>query len=495
METVETSRSTETAYNNFIDGHWVPSSLAETFRTYDPATGDPVSVCQRSSLEDMKSAIDAASRAINESEWSTDVQLRTSTLAKLAHYLSSGSMNELGKLLTLESGKPLKHSLTEYVGFPSVIENAAFKARFLMGTVSNSKSNVIDVTLREPVGVVGIIVPWNAPISLLGRSIAPALAAGCSVVVKPASATAGATMALIKKIADFGAIPKGIINCVTGTGNTVGSELAANKKVDMISFTGDVHTGKEILKLAAESVKKTSLELGGKSPNIVFSDANFEAAVKGAVTGACIYHSGQICFASTRILVERSAHDRFVSAFRSTVSKMKIGHGLDPETEIGPVVNQNQLNKVLDYIEDGKRESKLVMGGERLTEGKYAKGNFVAPTLFDDVPLNSKIAQEEIFGPVVTVTPFDSMDQAVEFANNTVYGLSAVIWSNSLTNAITAAKRTKAGLVYVNSQPKGSGYFNSLGIVGSGYKESGICSMGSVEEYTLLKRIHVELMN
>ncbi|MDG7000668.1 MAG: aldehyde dehydrogenase, partial [Nitrososphaerota archaeon] len=446
-----------------------------------------------STVEDMKAAIEAANAAFTHSRWSSEVQFRSSILAKLSRFLASSNLEHAATILTRECGKPFKYNLTEYTNLSSVIENAAFKAKFLTGTTTNASSSVTDITLREPVGVVGIIVPWNAPISLLGRSIAPALAAGCTVVIKPASATAGATMELMKLLSLFNDLPKGVVNCVCGSGATVGSELASNKRVDMISFTGDVHTGKEILKLAANNVKKVSLELGGKSPNIVFGDGNFEKVAKASVSGACLFHAGQICFASTRILVERTHHDEFIRAFRSTVEKMKIGHGLDPNSEIGPVVSRAQLEHVMEYIETGKKESKLVMGGHKLEGTVYSGGNFIEPTLFDDVPTSSKIAQDEIFGPVVTVTSFDTIDEAVRLANDTAYGLSAMMWTNDLTKAIVAAKSTRAGMVWINSQPRGSGYFNSSGIVGSAYKESGIGSMGSVEEYTLLKRIHVEL--
>ncbi|MHB2036118.1 MAG: aldehyde dehydrogenase family protein [Nitrososphaerales archaeon] len=480
---------------NFIGGEWVRSSSGEIFRTFDPANGEQVSICQNSDIEDAKLAVDSAYEALKKSWWATDTQQRTSVLAKLSRFLSTQNMEIAAKVLTKECGKPFKFNLAEYSTFPTVVENAAFRARFLMGTLTNSKSEALEMSLREPVGVVSIIVPWNAPISLLGRSLAPALAAGCSVVIKPASATAGGTMELIKLISNFADLPKGIVNCLTGPGGTVGSEVSRNKKVDMVSFTGDLSTGRAILRSAADTVKKVSLELGGKSPNIVFEDADMENAAKGAVSGACFYHAGQICFAGTRMLVEESAHDKFVNAFKSIVGKMKVGHGLDPSTEIGPVVNKSQMNKVLDYIETGKKESKLVMGGYQLKESPYEKGNFIAPTLFDDVQMGSKIAQEEIFGPVVTVSTFKDVTDAVEKANDTFYGLSAAIWTNDMSRALHTAKRTKAGMVWINSQPRGSGYFNTFGIVGSAYKESGIGSMGSVEEYTLLKRIHLEVFS
>jgi len=490
---VQTNIVEATAYRNYINGEWTESSAKETFKTFDPGNGQEVSVCQSSSVEDMKAAIEAANRAFQNSKWATDVQFRTTILAKLARYLGATKMEDAASILTRECGKPFKYNLIEYTKLPSVVENAAFKARFLMGSVTNSSGDEVDLAMREPVGVVGIIVPWNAPISLLGRSLAPALAAGCTVVIKPASATAGGTMELIRILSKFPDIPKGVINCVCGSGSTVGAELASNKNVEMVSFTGDLSTGKEILRLAANNVKKVSLELGGKSPNIVFGDGDFQKVAKDSVSGACLYHAGQICFASTRILVEKSHHDDFVRAFQATTAKMKVGHGLDPASEIGPVVNKTQLGRVMEYIEQGKKDAKLVMGGGRLTGEQYDKGNFVEPTLFDDVPMDSKIAQDEIFGPVVTVTPFVDLDEAISLANDTVYGLSAVIWTNDLSKAIRAAKRTKAGMVWVNSEPKGSGYFNSYGIVGSAYKESGIGSMGSVEEYTLLKRIHISL--
>lgn len=412
----------------------------------------------------------------------------------MARFIASYDLQPASNLLTRECGKPYRYNLFEYSSLPPVFENSAYRAKFLMGQFSSPKSDAIDVALREPIGVVGIIVPWNGPISLLGRTLAPALAAGCTVIIKPASATAGATMEFIKIVDKFNGIPKGVVNCITGGGETVGAEVARNNGVDMVSFTGDAGTGKEIVRLSANNVKKVVLELGGKSPNLIFPDANMEKAIRDSVAGACFFHAGQVCFASTRILVAKQIHDQFISAFKSIVDRMRVGAGLDPLSEIGPVITAKQLSRVLDYIETGKKESKLVMGGERMKDAEHARGNFVQPTLFDDVPMDTKLAQEEIFGPVVTITSFEGDSEAIEMANGTNYGLSSMVWTNSLSTAFNVARRIRAGMVWVNSQTNGSSYFSAFGITGSPYKLSGSGSMGTVEEYTLGKRIHVELL-
>jgi betaine-aldehyde dehydrogenase len=494
LESTTVSQSGANSYLNYVDGAWVEGYGRETFRTVDPANGEVVSSCQASAPEDVKRAVEAARRSFEGSQWSTDVNYRTAILIKFARFLSGQDMQAAGRLLTRECGKPYKYNLSEYANLPQVFENSAYRARFLMGLYSSPRMDAVDIAVREPIGVVGIIVPWNGPLSLLGRTLAPALAAGTTVVIKPASATAGSTMEFIKMVEKFGEIPKGVVNCVTGSGSTVGAELARNSGVDMVSFTGDVSTGKEIAKLASENVKKTTLELGGKSPNVIFGDADMERAVKDSVAGACFFHAGQICFASTRVLVSKEAHERFLQAFKATIAKMPVGAGLDPRSEIGPVITKSQLSKIMNYIEAGKRDAKLVMGGGQLTDPEHAKGNFVQPTLFDDVPIESKIAQEEIFGPVVTVTPFDDVAEAMRLSNNTQYGLSSMVWTNNLSNAFKVAKSLKAGMVWVNSQPRGSSYFNSFGAAGTPYKLSGTGSMGTVEEYTLGKRIHIELL-
>jgi betaine-aldehyde dehydrogenase len=295
-------------------------------------------------------------------------------------------------------------------------------------------------------------------------------------------------MQMIDAIPEF---PKGIVNYVVGPGSTTGSELVRHPDVDMVSFTGDTGTGKEIMKMAADTLKKVGLELGGKSPNIVFADADFDRAVRGALNGASMFHAGQVCIAGTRVLVEESIHDRFVAKLTELNNRLRVGHGLQEGVQAGPVISQGQLNRIMEYIETGKQEADLVAGGSRLTEGELEKGFFIAPTIFDHVPSQAKIAQEEIFGPVLTVLTFKDEEDAAHLANDTVFGLAGAVWTNDISKAMRVAKKVKSGMVWVNT----FGKLFPAGEMG-GYKQSGIGRQYGLEglwEFTEMKHINVQL--
>jgi betaine-aldehyde dehydrogenase len=347
--------------------------------------------------------------------------------------------------------------------------------------------------MREPVGVVSIIVPWNMALSLLTRSLAPALAAGNSVVIKPASLTPGATAEFIAMIDEIKEFPKGIVNYVIGPGGSVGSELVKHSDVDMVAFTGDTSTGKEIMRMAADTLKKVSLELGGKSPNIVFADADFDRAIRGAITGASLFHAGQVCVAGTRVLVQESIHGDFMKRVNEMASNMRVGPGLQKGVEVGPVINESQLNRVMDYVETGKREAELTAGGFRLTDEGRDKGYFIAPTVFDNVPVDAKIAQEEIFGPVISVMTFKDEREAAEIANATVYGLAAAVWTSDINKAMRIAKKVRSGMVWINTF--GKLYPNAeMG----GFKQSGLGRSYGLEglwEFTEMKHINIQLQD
>ncbi len=478
-----------TTYKNFIGGEWRDSS-GGLFEVKSPANGELLYRAQRSTVEDARAAIAAARAAFETTEWRDDPNVRTAALFKLAAAVQEHHQ-DLATLLTRESGKPFPISRGEALRLAETTSYFAGLTRWVFGRSQVPQPNSLSLIMREPVGVVGIVVPWNAPLALLARAIAPALAAGNAVVAKPASYTAGSTVELGRIIESIPEFPKGIVNIVTGPGDPVGAELARHDDVDMISFTGDTSTGKEIMRLASGNLKKVSLELGGKSPTIVFADANFDRAIRGAINAASFYNAGQICIAGTRVLVEESVHDAFVERIRESVPKMKVGPGWEKGVEVGPVISESQLQKVTGYIERGKKEARLVVGGQRLTDGELAKGYFLAPTVFDAVPADAQIAQEEIFGPVMGITTFKDLDDAIRIANSTKYGLVASAWTRDINKAMKIATRVRAGSIWINTFGK---MFQSTEM--GGFKQSGLGRQYGLEglfEYTELKHVNIQL--
>ena len=476
-------------YRNYIGGEWRESS-GGLFEVKSPADGSLVYRAQRSTVGDMRDAIAAARGAFETTEWRDDPNARTQALFKFSAAVHDRH-EDLAHLLTRESGKPYPVSRMEALRLSETTSYFAGLTRWIFGRSQVPQPNSISLIMREPIGVVGIIVPWNAPLALLARALAPALAAGNAVVVKPASYTAGSTVELARILEGIPEIPRGIVNIVTGPGDPVGAELARHPDVDMISFTGDTSTGREIMRLAAENLKKVSLELGGKSPTIVFADANFDRAIRGALNAASFYNAGQICIAGTRVLVEASIHDAFVERIKDMVPKMKGGPGWEKGVEVGPVISESQLEKVSGYIEQGKREAVLVAGGHRLTDGALAKGYFIAPTVFDQMRPDARIAQEEIFGPVMGITTFQDLDEAIRLANNTVYGLVAAVWTRDINKAMKIATRVRAGSVWVNTFGK---MFQSTEM--GGFKQSGLGRQYGLEglfEYTELKHVNIQI--
>jgi betaine-aldehyde dehydrogenase len=477
-------------YQNYIGGEWVNATSAELFDIFDPATGELIHRAQNSAVADMQQAIEAANEAFENTAWREDADLRTKALFKLASALREAN-STLTQTLIAEAGKIFPVARGEAFMTATTTEHYAGLARWIYGRSTVPAPDSLSVLLREPVGVVGVIVPWNMPLALMIRSVAPALAAGCAVIIKPASYTAGTTAEFVKVVDSIEEIPKGIVNMVTGPGPTVGAELAGSDKVEMVAFTGDTNTGKEIMRLAANNLKKVSLELGGKSPNIIFRDADFDRALKGALNGAAFWNAGQVCTAGSRVLVEAAIHDPFIEHIRETVPKMRVGRGSERGVACGPVISESQLQRVLEYIEIGKQEAELVVGGQRLTEGELAKGYFVAPTVFDRVPPDARIAQEEIFGPVLAVMEFEDVEEAARIANDTVYGLVAAVWTNDINKALQLAKKIRAGTVWVNTYGK---LFQTTEF--GGFKQSGLGRVYGLEgllEFTELKHIHIQL--
>ena len=476
---------------NIISGREIFQQNEEKKNRYNPSNGELVSTYYESTNQDIRDAVDAAECALVNEKWSSNQKDRASFLHKVSEIIMN-NLEELSRYQSLETGKVYKDSMIETRTAADLFDFYSGATRILYGKTSAPESGKLSITLREPVGVVAIIVPWNSPIVLLSRSLAPALAAGNSVIVKPSSLTPLTVYKFIKLILENSPeIPAGVINLIQGSGTKAGRELILDHKVNMISFTGSTTTGKKIMGDASQNLKRFTLELGGKSPNIIFGDANMKNAVEGAIRGAMLGSAGQICFAGTRILVQENIHNEFMQKISEVIPNMKVGDAMDSEVSVGPLVSEEQYNKVKELIEEGKQSSKLVLGGNKLEGGIYNMGKYIAPTIFDDVRPDSKIAQEEIFGPVLSVITFSTLDEALEIANNSRYGLSAAVWTNDVTKAFRVARYLKAGTVWINNYGKMISETES-----GGYKESGIGrsrGIGGIEAYTELKNIIFEL--
>ncbi|WP_156154008.1 aldehyde dehydrogenase family protein [Domibacillus tundrae] len=474
---------------NYINGEWQEAKTGDTMESVNPATSETIGESQKSGVEDIKLAIENAKTAFEKSDWRSNSTRRSDALMQWAYKLEENK-EDIAKILTLENGKPLKESRIELNACIDTLKYFGGMARSVFGRSINLSATSYGIIDKEPIGVVGIISPWNWPAMLMIREAAPALAAGNAVVLKPASRTPIVSTAIVKLIEDNEYFPPGIVNIVTGPGRLIGDEMTTNPDVHAISFTGDTSTGKNLMKKAAEKVKKLALELGGKSPNILFPDANLEKAIP-AVAKSAFITSGQMCFAGSRVLIHESIHEQVVEELRKEAEKLKVGNGMDESTDMGPVISEDQLNTILEYCEIGRQDAKLVTGGNRLTGEMYDNGFFIEPTIFDQVPIESKIAQEEIFGPVLVVQVFKDEEEAVELANGTIFGLAAGVWTKDVNRAMRVAKRVQAGTVWINTYNK-----NYPQTEFGGYKESGIGRTRGIEgllEYTETKHINIEI--
>jgi betaine-aldehyde dehydrogenase len=473
---------------NYIGGTWRDSVIGDKMESINPATGDIVGQSQKSGLKDIRAAISAANIAFEETEWRFNSSRRSEALMIWAQKLSARK-EELARLLTLENGKPIKESRLELTACVDTLKYYAGMARSVFGRSINLSSTSYGIIDKDPIGVVAIISPWNWPAMLMVREIAPALAAGNTIVLKPASRTPLISVAMVSLIDEIKEFPDGVVNIVTGPGALIGKEIAESPYVNAISFTGDTSTGKGLMKQAAEKVKKLALELGGKSPNILFPDANLVKAIP-VIAKSIFITAGQMCFAGTRVLVHQSIHQQVVEGLKKEAEKLKVGNGLDEATDMGPVISQSQLDEILRYCDIGRQEAKLVTGGNRLTGYGFDKGFFMQPTIFDDVSMESPIAQEEIFGPVLAVQVFKDEDEAVSLANGTIFGLAAGVWTKDVNRAMRVAKKVEAGTVWINTYNK-SYPQTEFG----GYKESGLGRTRGIEgllEYTETKHINIE---
>ena len=481
-------------YQQFIDGKWVDAASGETFQRISPYDGSVVATYPNSGIEDAQRAIEVARRVFDEGKWANSRAKDRARILQKAAQLVMENMEELATSIATEVGKPKNMAMAEVAGTAEVFELFAAKALELKGdSFTQQIPDAIGLTVHEPVGVVGIITPWNFPLLLISWKVGPAIAAGCTMVAKPSHYTPGSTLILARILSEAG-LPDGVFNVVTSetdNGALVGQHLAASEVVDKIAFTGSTASGKAVMRAAANNVKKVSLELGGKSPNIVFPDAQVDAAVAGAFFGIYL-NSGQVCQAGSRLLVSNRIKDEFVEKLKNMGSSLKMGDPLDPATTMGPVINETQLQKIERYLEAGKKEAKLVTGGSRAVGDGLENGLFVQPTIFDDVSNNATIAREEIFGPVLSVLSFDDIEDVIRTANDTMYGLAAAVWTKDINVALKVAKGLRAGTVWVNAY-HGTGLYN---MPYGGYKQSGLGrelgDMG-LEEYLETKAIQIKL--
>ena len=474
----------------FVGGQWQPPASGETYTTINPATEEVSAHVAKGDERDVDLAVQAARRAFDHGPWPRMAAAeRARILWKLADLIGA-NLEEMARLESINTGKTLFDSGKVELPFAAdVFRYYAGWTTKIHGDTLNLRDGAFTFTLRQPLGVVGAIVPWNFPFLLASWKIAPALAAGNTLVLKPASLTPLTALRFAELTQEAG-LPEGVFNVVPGPGGKAGMALVRHPGVDKVAFTGSTDVGKGIMREAAGSLKRVSLELGGKSPNVVFADADMEAALRGAMTGI-FYNKGEVCAAGSRLLVEQRIHDEFVGKLVDRVKTLKVGDPMDKTTRMGPVVSAQQLQTVLGYVEAGRREgATLAAGGERVRVGE-GRGYFVQPTVFTGVSNGMRIAREEIFGPVLSVIPFKDADDAIAQGNETFYGLAAAVWTRDIGKALRAARALRAGTVWVNAY----NLFDAALPFG-GFKESGFgreLGQAGLDLYTEVKSVWVDL--
>src|SRR5208337_3129093 len=462
---MSSSATTQTqTYQMYVNGEWIASDNGKTFPVYDPSTEEVIAEVPDSNAKDVDRAVAAAKDAFENGPWaSSTAQERGRVLFKLADAVRQNTA-VLAELEARNSGKPIVEAEYDMSDVATCFEYYGGLATKISGHVNPVPDNALSLSLKEPVGVAGQIIPWNYPLLMAAWKLAPALAAGCTCVLKPAEQTPLTALELAKHLEACG-LPAGVVNIITGFGETAGAPLVQHPDVNKIAFTGSAAVGKQIVKMAADTVKRVTLELGGKSPNIFFADADFEAAIDGALFGVFI-NQGEVCSAGSRILVQRSIYKKFVEAMTEKAKRIKLGPAIERDTKMGPMVSKDQYNTVRSYQEIGKQEAKMSIGGGRAE--RFAKGYFIEPTIFYDVDNHARIAQEEIFGPVAAVIPFEDEKEAVKIANDTPYGLAGAVWTRDLFKAFRVVKAMRAGIIWVNHmQP------TYVEAPWGGYKQSG----------------------
>ena len=483
--------SSSKTYKNFIDGEWVESRSGDMFEDRNPAdTREVVGVFQKSNREDVDSAVDAAKRAFKK--WRLVPAPRRAEIVYRASEILIERKEECSRDMTREMGKVLRETRGDVQEAIDTGYYMAGEGRRLFGPTTPSElPNKFAMAVRQPLGVCAMITPWNFPMAIPSWKLFPAIVAGNTCVIKPAQDTPLSVFNFVRTLADAG-LPRGVVNIVTGFGSTVGGPLTEHPDVRAVSLTGSTAVGRIVGETAAKSFKHCSLELGGKNPMIVLDDANLDLAIEGALWGA-FGTTGQRCTATSRIILQKGIYNDFTHRLVERARRLKIGNGLDEAVDMGPAVNESQLKTDLSYVEIGKNEgARLLCGGNRLDAGNYKYGWFMEPTVFGDVDAKMRIAQEEIFGPVVSLIPCEGFEDAIEIANNIEYGLSSAIYTRDVNKAFVAMRDLYAGITYVNAPTIGAEVhlpFGGVKATGNGHREGGF---GAVDFYTEWKSIYVD---
>lgn len=471
----------------YINGQWVQAESGETFNVYNPATGEVISPVPKGSTKEAKLAVDAAHKAFES--WSQTTAYERSTLIKKWHDLILENKEEVAQVLMSEQGKPISEALGEVQYAVSFLSWYAEEAKRIYGeTIPASTPDKRILVIKQPVGVVAAITPWNFPAAMITRKIAPALAAGCTTVIKPAELTP-LTAIKLAELAEKAGIPQGVINVVTGEAKEIGKVWLEDERVAKITFTGSTEVGKLLMRSAADTVKKVSLELGGHAPVIVFGDADLEKAVSGVITSK-FRNAGQTCVCANRIYVEKSILPAFTEKLREEVAKIKVGYGDDPSANIGPLINESAFQKVQQHVDDAvKKGASIELGGKRISD--YEGGFFFEPTILCGVQEDMVIMQEETFGPVAPIIEFEHIDEVIKKANSSRYGLAAYAYTESLKTAVTAYEKLEFGIVGIND-----GLPSTAQAPFGGVKESGLGREGGhhgLEDFLELKYVSIKL--